>query len=54
MCSVQLQLLSVSELWPFDFFFMLFCIIYIFVHANTHSEFSLDNVSGTRMNVHPF
>ena len=27
---------------------MLFCIIYILVHAITHSEFSKDDVSGTR------
>ena len=46
-----LWLLSVSELWPFDCVFMLFCIIYILVHAITHSEFSQDNKSGTRMNV---
>ena len=49
MCRVQLQLLSVSELWPFVCVFMLFCIIYIFVHVRTHY---LDDVSGTRMNVH--
>ena len=29
-------------------------IIYILVHAITHSEFSQDNVSGTRMSVPPF
>ena len=54
MCHIQLQLLSVSELWPFDCIFMLFCIIYILVHAFTNSEFSQDDVSGTRMNVPPF
>ena len=54
MCRIQLRLLSVSELWPFGCVFMLFCLIYIFVHVSTHSEFSLDDVSGTRMNVHPF
>ena len=29
-------------------------IIYILVHAITHSEFSLGDVLGTRMNVPPF
>ena len=51
MCRVQLRLLSASGLWPFDCVFMLFCIIYILVHGNTYSEFSQDDVSGTRMNV---
>ena len=54
MCRIQLWLLSISELWPFDFVFMLFCIIYILVHAIIHSKFSQDDVSGTRMNVAPF
>ena len=49
MCCIQLQLFYVS-----DCVFMLFCIINIFVHAITHSEFSQDDVSGTKMNVHPF
>ena len=52
MCQKQLWLLSVSELWPFDCVFMLH-IIYILVHAITHSEFSQNSVSGTRINVPP-
>ena len=48
MCHIQLRLLSVSELWPFDcFVFFLLCIIYILVHAITHLAFSKDDVSGT-------
>ena len=62
MCRIQLRLLSVAELWSFDcvfmyFFFFFFWgggIIYILVHAITHSEFSLGDVLGIRMNVPPF
>ena len=55
MCCIQLRMLSDFELGPVDcVFFMLFCIIYILVHAITHSEFSQDDVSGTRMNDRPF
>ena len=36
-CGVQLLLISVSELWPFDCVLFLFCVIYIFVHPITHS-----------------
>ena len=54
MCHIQLRLLSVFELWPFDCVFMLICIIYILVHAITHSEFGQEDVSDTRMNVPPF
>ena len=39
---------------PSIVFLCLFCIIYILVFTITHSEFSQDNVSGTRMNVPPF
>ena len=46
MCRVQLELLSVFELFPFVVL-CLFCIIYILAHAITHSEFSQDDVSGT-------
>ena len=53
MCHIQLRLLSRTELWPFDCVFMLFCIVDILVHAITHSDFSQEDVSGTRMNV-PF
>ena len=55
-CHVQLHqiLLSVSELWPFDCVFMLFCIIHILVHAITNSESRQNDVSGTRMNVPSF
>ena len=53
MCHIQVSLLSVSELWPFDCVFMLICIIDTFVHAITHSEFSQEDVSGTRMNLLP-
>ena len=49
MCRAQL--LSVSELWPFD---CIFYIIILFVHAILHSEFSQDDVSGTIMSVPPF
>ena len=51
---VQLQLLSVSELWPFDCFFMLILYNLHSCYAISHSEFSQDDVSGTRMNVPPF
>ena len=54
MCRVQLRLLTVSELWPFDCVLGLFCIIYILVHTITHSEFSQDDMSGTRISVPPF
>ena len=65
MCRIQLRLLSIAELWSFDCVFMYFFlggggegrgggIIYILVHAITHSEFSLDDVLGTRMDVPPF
>ena len=48
---VQLRLLSVTELWPFDCVFMLILYIYILVHAINHSDFSQDDVLGTRMSV---
>ena len=54
MCHIQLLLLSVSELWPFGCVLCLFCIIYILVHVISHSEFSQDDVSGTRMSDPPF
>ena len=54
MCPIQLQLCSVTELWPFDCVFYAFIIIYILVHSRTHSEFCQDDVSDTRMNVPPF
>ena len=54
MCCVQLQLVSVTELKPFDCVLRLFCIIDILVHAITHSELSQDDVSGTQINVPPF
>ena len=51
---------SVSELWSFSCVLCLFCVIYILVHPITHScnaigqsEFSQDDVSGTRINVSP-
>ena len=40
-----IKMLSISELWPFDLFY----IIYILVHAITRSELSQNEVSGTRM-----
>ena len=39
MGRVQLPLISVSELWPFDCVFMLICVINILVHPITHSVF---------------
>ena len=54
MCRVQLRLLTVSELRPFDCVLGLFCIIYILVHTITHSEFSQNDMSGTRISVPPF
>ena len=54
MCHIQLLLPSVSDLWPFGCFLCLFCIIYILVHAISHSEVSQDDVSGTRMSDPPF
>ena len=54
MCCVQSLFLSLSECWSFDCFLSIFCIIYILVHATTHSEFSQDHVWSTIMNVHSF
>ena len=42
----QLELLSVSEFFPFAVLY-LFCIIYFLGHAITLSEFSQDDVPGT-------
>ena len=36
-----------------DCIFIMFCIIYILVHVITHSEFSQDDVSDTRMSAPP-
>ena len=38
MCHVQLRLLSVSELWPFDCVLCLFCIINILVYILIYSR----------------
>ena len=46
MCHIQLQLLSVSELWPFDCFLMLILYNLHSCSAICHSEFSQDNVLG--------
>ena len=36
---IIIQLLFVSELWPFDCFLCLLCVFYILVHSITHSLF---------------
>ena len=46
MCPIQLQLRSVTELWPFDRVFYVFFIIYFLVHARTYSEFCQDDGVG--------
>ena len=53
MCPIQLQLLSVSELWSLIVFLWLSCITYFLEYAINHSEFSQDDVSCTRMSVPP-
>ena len=53
MCHVQLRLLSVFSYGP-SIVFMLFLYNLHSCNAISHSAFSRDDVSGTRMNVPPF
>ena len=53
MCRVTIMVAFFLSNCPSIVFLCLFCIIYILVHAITNSEFSQDDVLGTRISVPP-